>query len=60
MKFSKNRPEESRTPILDTYTRTKIYMPDHPEVREYISAERKVIYINTAATLDAKITKLIK
>lgn len=42
------------------YKRMNTHAPEHPEIREYISPGRKVIYKNTAAGADAKISQLVR
>lgn len=51
--------KRSSTPTLDGYRRLHTCMPLEPEVDRYISRGKRIIYINTAAKPDAKITKLI-
>ena len=59
MKKTQAQPKESRTPILDSYRRIPMAMPEFPEVRRFIWRSQKTIYINTAARHGAKIDKLL-
>lgn len=59
MKNMHTQPQESRTPILDSYCTVFKSMPDHPEVRRIIWQSKKMICINLAARPGAKIDKLI-
>lgn len=36
----------------------EIYEPDHSEVRKFISLPRKIIFINRAASPDAKVIRV--
>lgn len=56
----KKRAELMRARRLPDYKRMNTHAPEHPEILEYISPDRKVIYTNTAAGAGAKISKLIK
>ena len=56
----KKRAELMRARRLPDYKRMTTCVPEHPEIREYISPGRKVIYTNTAAGAGAKITQLIR
>ncbi|MBP3411381.1 MAG: hypothetical protein J6M10_10350 [Clostridia bacterium] len=57
--MKKSAAPKSRTPILDGYRQMYTHTPQEPDVDRYISLREKIIYINTAARPDAKITKLI-
>ena len=59
MKNMKTQPQESRTPILDSYRTVFKSIPDRPEVRRFIWRSRRTIYINLAARPDAKIEQLL-
>lgn len=59
MKSMHTQPQESRTPILDTYRTVFKSIPDQPDVRRIISRGKKLICINLAARPGAKIDKLM-
>ncbi len=59
MKNMKTQPQESRTPILDSYRTVFKSIPERPEVRRFIWRSRRTIYINLAARPDAKIEQLL-
>lgn len=59
MKNMKTQPQESRTPILDSYRTVFKSIPERAEVRRFIWRSRRTIYINLAARPDAKIEQLL-
>lgn len=59
MKIMNTQPQESRTPILDTYRTVFKSIADQPDVRRIISLGKKLICINLAARPGAKIDKLM-
>lgn len=44
--------------VLDDYDRVPIDAPEFPDVRKFVSASRKCIYINTAASQFARVVRL--
>ena len=44
--------------VLDDYDRVPIDAPEFPDVRKFVSASRKCVYINTAASPFARVVRL--
>ena len=59
MKKTQAQPNESRTPILDSYRTMFKSIPEQPEVRRIISRKKQLICVNIAARPGAKIEKLL-
>lgn len=59
MKKMQAQPNESRTPILDSYRKVFKSIPEQPDVRRIISRKKQLICINIAARPGAKIDKLL-
>ena len=59
MKNMQAQPQESRTPILDSYRTMFKSIPEMPDVRRIISRKKRLICINIAARPGAKIDKLL-